>query len=270
MPPVLSGLQIEVGDVYSESWNVFKAQLKPAAAIVGIMMLVGWLVPIVLIGGGVAASNFESDQIAPALVGGGIGFILMMAMMFAGFAGLFALYLDALRGRPVSVGAAMSRGAGKLPMLFITGICWFVAYFVGILMCCVPGILALFGLYMWPGVVFEEDLGPIDSLQRAWDLADGHKVNVFLNYLVFWFMNMVVGVVSLVISAGALGIVGVDDSTATGGMPAALLPQLVGQAIQMFLSLGLMPFHAALICVMYDRRTRNPAMPGMQVAQVFS
>lgn len=271
MAPVLSGLQIEVGDVYTETWNVFKAHLKPAATLTGIMFGLGWLVPGLIIGGGAMASNFDTREVTPLLAAVAIGILMMIIVMFVGSSALYALYLDALRGRPVDLGAAVSRGASKIPMLFLTSICLVVAILVGYVMCCVPGLLVALGTVLWPGVIFEENLGPIDTLQRAWDLADGHKVNIFLNYLVLMFVNMGIGIVALLIGSIIVGILGIDNSQLLGpGTPPGFVAQMAGQAIQVVLSVLVAPFQAALICVMYDRRTRNPAMPGMQVAQVFS
>lgn len=260
------GLRIEVGDVYREAWDVFRAHLGSALGIIGVTFAATIASAAVLVGVGYALSDFEESMPVPMMVGSVTAVFVFAIAMLVCTSALYALYGDALRGRPTSMGSAFARGASKSLYIFATGIVLGLATFVGMIACCVPGMLLALGTAFWPAVVMEEDLGPIEAGQRAWSLTDGHKSDVFLVFLVLWFINMGIGLVGMVFATAGVAIAGTPDA---GGDFGAVFTQLIGQLFQFVLSFGLMPFQAALFSVMYERRTRVPTS-GADVAAVFA
>lgn len=87
--------------------------------------------------------------------------------------------------RLIAQGAAVQFLLG---LIVTAGICLFV----------VPGIIAALGLSLWPWVMVVERRGIVESLQRSWELTDGHKVNLFL----FGLATFVLSLLALIFTCG--------------------------------------------------------------------
>ena len=69
------------------------------------------------------------------------------------------------------------------PMLVLKGLgaslLYVLAIIGGLCIFIVPGVVAAFGLILWPYAMVVEGYGPVNSLKRSWQLAEGAKLPMF-------------------------------------------------------------------------------------------
>jgi uncharacterized membrane protein len=273
-----SGLRIEVGDVYREAWDALKSTLGATGAILGIAVGAGFLVPVAIMAGGFAASGVlapdamaepNPDKWIPVGIAGIVALLIYGVVFIGCYGAANALYLDALRGRPTSVGSAMARGFSRFPSLFAAGLLTAMAIVVGYMMCCVPGIILSFGLVLVYPIIVEEDSGPIDGMQRSWNLMDGHKVDMFLILLVLGGLGLGVTLIGAIVNQIVTGGAAFNPQAPPQGAE-QWVPIAIGQIIQMLLAFFLFPLRVAVCCAAYTRRTQPLSAPAADVARVFT
>lgn len=137
--------------------------------------------------------------------------VLGVAVIAAGLVlGLIKMSLDLVDKRPTD----FSQMFNYFPLTFsalVGYLIFHVAMQVGMFLLIVPGIIVTIKLKFFPYFIVEDGCGPIESLQKSWDLTKGVKWQLFLFDLVLMLMNFVgtlcfgVGVfVTMVISLGAV------------------------------------------------------------------
>jgi uncharacterized membrane protein len=107
--------------------------------------------------------------------------------------GICEFALKVARGQPASFGDVFS-GGKYFGAMFVGWIGFSVAVGIGFLLLCVPGYIVEFGLWPFAFVIVDQKLGGIDALKKAWAMTTGHKLSIF----VFWLLSI------LVIIAGEL------------------------------------------------------------------
>ena len=179
---------VEVGTLLSRSWEVLQPMLVPAAvaslAIFAIQMVVN--MPVAFVQGFVQTmlqgAEDESMQVAA-------GVLLILIQ-------LFGFVIGQVTQSFMSLG--MAGGSSKMvttgvvevgdflpfePMLVLKGVgaslLYILVVMAGTCAFIVPGIMATFGLILWPYAMVVEGHGPVDSLKRSWQLTDGAKLPMF-------------------------------------------------------------------------------------------
>jgi hypothetical protein len=113
--------------------------------------------------------------------------LLGYLVMFVGIAyvtgGIAALSLKIARGESYSFGDVFRGGPFFMPMLGSTFL-MALAITAGAMACYVPGVILALGLSLYSYVVVDQKLGAVDSLKRSWELTNGHKLNIFVWWLV--------------------------------------------------------------------------------------
>jgi uncharacterized membrane protein len=121
-------------------------------------------------------------NLAYALIGG-VG--VLIASFLAG--GVVEFSLKVARGQPVAFGDVFSGGRFFGSML-VALIGFFICFTIGSMLCVVPGYIVQFGLWPFAFIVVDQKLGGIEALKKAWAMTTGHKLNIF----VFWLLSIVV------------------------------------------------------------------------------
>jgi hypothetical protein len=126
---------------------------------------------------------------------------MFMAVMLLGLATplqrgtLGAAVIAAVRGQPVSVGAAFSSGVSRYFTLLGASIVGGLCTMVGMLLLIVPGFYVYLGFSMASLAIVDERLGALAGLRRSWTLADGKRGTIF-GILFAW------GILQMVLSYG--------------------------------------------------------------------
>jgi hypothetical protein len=199
--------QLDVGDVLGRSFGVWTSNLFSFAAIA-----ILFSIPFIVIQASPAL--FGAPQ--PAAYVGQFGNFMVGQIV----TGLIALAVfQALSRGEADIGRSMSVAFSKFGSLLIASIVVAIATGVGMMMCVVPGVFAaiLFSVVI-PAVVVEK-LGPMDALSRSVNLTEGHRMQIFLVFLV-------VGLVYAVVFGGIFCVSGVvmADSMQSGGFQAGQQP----------------------------------------------
>lgn len=179
----------DVGLMFTRGWEVLQPMLVPAAlgalALFAINMAVNIPFGIVngVVQGVLEGASDENVQI--------VGVIVMVVAQLVGM--VFGQVVAAF----MAVGLA--RGSSKLvrtgavevsdflpfdPSLVLRALgaqlLYALVVMVGSCALLVPGIMAAFGLILWPYAMVVEGHGPVNALKRSWQLTDGAKLPLFL------------------------------------------------------------------------------------------
>lgn len=93
--------------------------------------------------------------------------------------GLFNVYLK-FRDNGTAEFGDMFTIFPRLPAYLGASIIAGVAVCVGLVLLIVPGIYMLIRLSLVPWVIIDENAGPIEALQRSWDLTRGRAIDLFI------------------------------------------------------------------------------------------
>jgi hypothetical protein len=92
-------------------------------------------------------------------------------------------------GAPVTIGTAYKKAFSRAPAVIGTWIVVYLAVVVGLLLCCVPGILAIFWFALATQVVVVEGLGIFDAMGRSRFLMKGNYLTLFVLFVIAIFTN---------------------------------------------------------------------------------
>jgi hypothetical protein len=164
-------VEFRIGEVIVRTWNILSRHFLTFALLVGIAELL----PLVL------SLSVPQDVISPSefrpsvlLVPAGIGFLQFILTSFAQAIVVFAAFQD-LRGRPVNAGESLRRGLSRLFPVVVASVLTAMVVGVGLLLCLIPGLVALTALAVVLPACVVERLGPIEAMSRSSDLTTGHR-----------------------------------------------------------------------------------------------
>jgi uncharacterized membrane protein len=118
-------------------------------------------------------------QLALQVVGGAAG-LLVTSYMTGGIA---LTALKALRGQPVTFADPFSGGRFFGPVL-VAVIVSSIVIAIGSLLCLVPGVIVALGVSLYSYVIVDQGLAGVDAVKRSWEMTKGHKMTIFLFYLI--------------------------------------------------------------------------------------
>ena len=139
----------------------------------------------------------EGTIIALGLGSAGLGIMNYLVSVFFQL-GSARLYADIASGNQATLGLLFSQAHRYLAGLAATFLLSVVVA-VGLCLLIVPGIIAALGLQFAPYLIVHQGLGPIEALQKSWELTDGHKVTLFL-------VALIIGLLALVLACVTCGI----------------------------------------------------------------
>lgn len=109
--------------------------------------------------------------------------------------GLFKIYLR-FRDGEKPIFENLFDGLARAHVWVASSIISGVAIVMGLVLLIVPGIIMLLRLWFVGFVLVDERTGPIDAIQRSWDITRGHTMDLLVFFLVLVGLNLL-GVVCL-------------------------------------------------------------------------
>jgi uncharacterized membrane protein len=196
-----------------EAWSFAFAMVTKRFVPVIVPMIVGFLAMmlpsiivsvIVQVASGVIVDILDESVAAFAAMGFNlilqvISYVVQMFIL----GGMAATAIKAVRGQPVSYGDVFSGGRYFGAML-VSSILVGIATTLGALLCIVPGVILYLGLGLYSFAVVDEGLSGVDSVKRSWELTQGHKLNLFL----FWLISILVAIAGALACGVGLLVVG--------------------------------------------------------------
>lgn len=173
-----------VQEVFSEAWQLTKAQWLKAWLIIILIGLIGGLGKVVL----------------DMLLGENtlLGSLLLQCITVPLSAGSGVVLARIARGESDTPVGDVFNAYSRFVPLIITAMAMAVIVTLGLVLLIVPGIMVALGLGFAPYLVLERGLSAADALRASWQMMDGHKMELFL--------LGVAGVFIAVVSAIPLGL----------------------------------------------------------------
>ena len=78
----------------------------------------------------------------------------------------------------------------RVPVFFVSLIITAAAFILGLILLIIPGIIVLVRLKFTPFLVLDEKIGPINAVQRSWELTRGFTFDLFLYDLLLLGINL--------------------------------------------------------------------------------
>lgn len=187
-----------IGDIVNESWAIIKKHIWIfAATILGFYLV--YLLIYFLIGGMGAASGFavsRNESLSDALgamfsVGAIISFFLMSLVGAIFYLGFYRMALDAADGKNPDLSAFSAiTSVKKILNLFIANILFAIAFYIGLILCIVPGLLIIARLQYYIFFIVEQDCNAVEALSNSWNVTKGNTLNLTLLLFVFALINL--------------------------------------------------------------------------------
>jgi len=172
---------------------------------------------------GTIAGGLEQNEMFVA--GGGVRLVsLIVGTLISAWlaGGVVTLLLKVVRDQEYALSDIFGGGRYFVPMLITLVIVQFGTT-VGMMLCFIPGIILALGLGLAVPLVVERDMAPVDAIKESWRLTDGHKLNLF----VFWLLAFVLSIAGMM--ACCVGILPVMAIIAVGQMQ--IYDRLMGQEV---------------------------------------
>lgn len=110
-------------------------------------------------------------------------FFLFSIAIMALYYGYMLAVIRVARGEPVT-SADFLAGFTRLPYLLVVAILTSIAVAGGYVVFIVPGVILALGWSQSHLVVLDQRTGPIEAMERSWRMMKGHRLSLFLLYLV--------------------------------------------------------------------------------------
>ena len=107
---------------------------------------------------------------------------------------LFGVF-QALRGRPVGIGASIARGLSRAIPVLAAALLVSLVETIGFFLLVVPGLIASMMFFITLPACVVERLGPVESMSRSAELTKGHRWSIFGAVFVVGLVDFVVAVI---------------------------------------------------------------------------
>lgn len=200
-----------VGEAYGHAFR----QLWPNFLMLFIVGIIGFLLGIpgwVMSGAGDIGSSLlqNADDGAVVVIGGGLATIAYFSSFLFGILvtnpvnyGAKYCYLRAARSERIDIQHVFAAFNNYLSAV-VANIVASIVIGLGFLFLIIPGIYFACKLAFVPFLVVDKKLGPIEAMQRSWEMTNGHALSVFLIGLlsipiaIFGLMCLIVGIIPAV------------------------------------------------------------------------
>jgi len=177
-------------EAYSYAWTLVTKRFSQVAVpivigglvtglIVGVMYALLVFVPQMLVTQGVVDAGLGAVLVWASMSVMGILYLGVLSYMMGGF---HTVALKAVRGQPSAVSDVFS--GGRYMLTYLVGLIVFeILTGIGYMLCIVPGVILACGLWFWGFLVVDQGLGGVDALKKSWDMTKGHKMSIFVFFL---------------------------------------------------------------------------------------
>jgi uncharacterized membrane protein len=173
-----------VGDALSYGWNKFVQYIGQIIVIVLIIFAIQVVINI--------ASQIIQGGTDSVFLGLTLSFALTAVSIFVSFllqAGLIRAALAITRGETPE--PSMLFQTDKLGPYAVASIIVSLLIFVGLLLCCIPGLIVAFFTYFFGFYVIDRDVSPVDSIKSSVSLVQENFGSVVLLMIVVVLLNLI-------------------------------------------------------------------------------
>lgn len=190
-----------------------------------------------------------------------LGIVELIAVVFGGFGWVMqglaaAAVLSDFGDRPLSVGEALARAAGRLPLVYVMGVLATLAIVLGTVALLVPGVLLSLAWSVGGVVATVENTG-FKAFGRSAELTRGNRVQLFIIFLVWGIAGVIVSFVVRAIGGVGMATPGAAPLWVTIG-----LQPLTSAAVQIFST-------ATLIAAYVELRGVKDGLAASSLASLF-
>jgi hypothetical protein len=179
-------VEFRIGDVIVRSWNILSRHFLTFILLVGIaellpLVLTFWLT--------------QSRTITAVTDMASVGGITLLKVVLSTFAQAIVVYaaFQDLRGRQLNAGESLREGLKRVFPVIIASLLTALVVGVGVVLCIIPGLIALTAMAVVVPACVVEQLGPIDSMSRSADLTTGHRWPILAVGVAWVVITLVVG-----------------------------------------------------------------------------
>lgn len=247
--------KIKVGDVFSRTWEVYKANL---GSIIGIHILayVLYVVAAVVVmlilmaigfAGALVLGLGQGDQSLIVVFGVIFYFVAILiiySIVFYLMLGVMKYLLKMVRGEHPEMGEIFS-GGPFLGRMILCSIVFGLAYMAGLVAFIIPGLIIVFMFWPYAFLLIDRDLPGIDAFTESRKVTAGNKFSMFLIYLIMVGVSIVPYLLLLAMMSSA----------EQAGGPAQTMVFLMFFGFMAFIYLMVIPFYSVLGTVSYAEMT---------------
>lgn len=235
-----------IGGVLDTTFQLYKASLLSVIPLC-LLLVAASLAPsiYVFVQGGGSADPFAMGIGALSAFSSPTYWVIYVASVAGSLWALGALYLKiAALGSDsdMSIGVALGNSIGRVPILFLTTILFFIAFLIGCLLLIIPGLILLVSLMPAFNLVLFEGKGPFAAL------VDSHRL-VWGNWWRTAAILTVGFIIVIVIYVLAGFLVGVTLPFASGD--SMMFGLVSGLAVGLLMNVLVTPFYVALVIAIY-------------------
>ena len=169
---------LDAGAAFSYGWAKFQQYWKEFLVmmlVVGAVSLVGILVAFLLL---LPAMSGSDAGAAIGFIGFSVAILVVMVISFVIQAGVYRAGLQVTRG--VAPSLRMLTETTNLGTYIGTTLLIAIGYFIGFLLCFIPGLLVLFFTAYAPLIALDKGVGPMDAIRESIELVRNNIGKVFL------------------------------------------------------------------------------------------
>lgn len=179
--------QFGVGTVLSQAVSVFGANLVPFCVLALILMIPSLIYTLAVVANLDPTAAYSPSALLAIVIQMVLSQLIAAAITYGSF--------QYLRGQPVGIGEALSRGLSLILPMIGVAILAGLAIGLGIILLIVPGIIIAVMLWVAIPAAVVERPGVVASLSRSAELTKGYRWPVFGILVIIVVLAMVVGFV---------------------------------------------------------------------------
>lgn len=176
---------LPLGESIQFGWKTLQSSV---VFVIGVT-LVAWVVPSVIEWAGDRAFDRGIQEFGMSIITG------LVSSTFA--LGLAKIYLR-FRDGEKPIFENLFDGLARLHVYIAAMIILSIAVVMGLILLIVPGIIFLLRLWFVGFVVVDEKVGPLEAIQRSWDMTRGYTMDLFLLFILLVGLN-ILGLVCLMV-----------------------------------------------------------------------
>jgi len=193
----------------------------------------------------------SSEMMAHVMVTLGIFSMLQLFLQIPAQSAMMYGVANQMSGRSTDLGESLRRGVSLILPVIGTSLVVMLAIMGGLILCVVPGIIAMIMLYVAIPVAVVENRGIGDNLRRSSELTEGYRVSILLAAIA---IGVVVYIVQTIVQQAAI---------ATGNTYAIVIASVS-------VSVVTMPIQATMSAVTYMLLRQNKDKINVsEIADVF-
>lgn len=175
---------LRVGSLFAKAWAIYKDNL-------------GLVVGATLVYLGIAAvlTGGSTWGVLPGM--GGLNNLVWIVVAGPLTVGLYGMLLKLVRVQEALI-TDLFDGFQDFGRAFGVYALYSIAVIVGFILLVVPGLIVATGLFPALFLVYDEDRGVVETLQRAWEMTRGHKFDLFIVGVAIVLVNLL-GLIALVV-----------------------------------------------------------------------